>query len=283
MDLFSRKTIKELLKKQQIRPSRGLGQHFLISKNALGKFLQAGQFNSEEVVLEIGPGLGVLTKEIASQVKKVVAVEKDLRMCAILKETLAGLSNVRIIQEDILKLNPIPYTLKAYKVVGNLPFYLTAPVIRKFLESERQPREMVFLIQKEVAQRIVARPPKMSILAVSVQVYATAEIISYIKKTAFWPQPKVDAAIIKISPLAKLSLAPRRDLFFKIVKAGFSHPRKQLINNLSNLELNSVKLDRNKVRSWLEKNNIQPEQRAETLSVQDWLNLTKTLNPVRNF
>jgi 16S rRNA (adenine1518-N6/adenine1519-N6)-dimethyltransferase len=162
--------------------------------------------------------------------------------------------------------------------VANLPFYLTAPVIRKFLESDCQPKEMILMVQKEVGQRICAKPPDMNLLAVSVQFYAEPKIISYISKKSFWPQPKVDSAIIKITPLglSEISTIVRlldRDLFFRIVKAGFSQPRKQILNNLSK----KLKLNKEEVKSWLLKNNIQPGQRAETLTIKDWINLTKSL------
>ena len=176
-------------------------------------------------------------------------------------------SNLEIIHTDILKWKA---EIKNYTLVGNIPFYLTAPVIRKFLELENKPKEIIFIIQKEVAQRICAKPPKMSILAVSVQIYAEAKIISYIKRGSFWPKPKIDSAIIKIIP-NKEALNINTDLFFKIVKAGFSQPRKQLINNLNNL-----KKDKEKTKEWLMNNNIKPEQRAETLSIENWTSLLKS-------
>ncbi|GAI15382.1 unnamed protein product, partial [marine sediment metagenome] len=160
-----------------------------------------------------------------------------------------------------------------YKIVGNLPFYLTAPVIRQFLEGvEIRPQHMVLVVQKEVGQRICARPPKMSILSVSVQIYAQPEIISYLSKKSFWPQPKVDSTIIKLK-VKKEKLKIDRELFFRIVKTGFSQPRKQLINNLSK----GLKMERGRVENWLLKNNIQPTQRAETLNINDWLKLTKSV------
>jgi len=272
MNLTSIKDIKDLIKRCDIRPSKGLGQNFLINKAAVKKVIAAAELSNKDTVLEVGPGLGVLTRELGGKVGKVIAVEKDPKMVEILKETLRDFGNIEVIQEDILKLKL--QTPKQYKIVANLPFYLTAPVIRKFLESENPPASMVLVVQKEVGQRICAKVPDMSILAVSVQVYSEPKIISYISKKSFWPQPKVDSVIIKIAPIAKPILA--MDLFFKIVKAGFSQPRKQLINNLSNLELNRVKLNKEKTREWLLKNNIQPSQRAETLTVDDWIKLTKT-------
>ncbi len=274
MSLILKRNLKNLLKRYQIHPLKKLGQNFLIDKSAIKKIIKAAEIGADDIILEIGPGLGNLTQELAKKTKKVIAIEKDPKMVEILKETLKDLKNIKIIKNDILKINPacdIPNT--KYKLVGNLPFYLTAPLIRKFLELKNPPKEMILVVQKEVGQRICAKPPRMSILAISVQIYAKPEIVSYISKKSFWPQPKVDAALIKITPCAKLSLAQRSDLFFKIVKAGFSQPRKQLINNLSK----KLNIERNRVRNWLLKNKIQPTQRAETLSIEDWINLTKTL------
>ncbi len=264
--------MQNLLKKYQLRPSKKLGQNFLIDKGAIKKVIKTTDLKTKDVILEIGPGLGVLTKELVKKARKVMAVEKDSKMVEILKETLRNFNNVKIVQGDILKFRiQIP---KQYKVVGNLPFYLTAPVIRKFLEAKKPPKEMILIVQKEVGQRICARPPDMNLLAVSVQFYAKPEIISYVSKKSFWPQPKVDGMILRIAPLinARRKLI-NTDLFFKIVKAGFSQPRKQLINNLSK----GLKTSREKVKNWLLKNRVQPERRAETLSVGDWMLLTKSL------
>lgn len=274
MNLASKGSIKDLLEEHQICPSKHLGQNFLVDKEAVKKIIGAADLNPEDVILEVGPGLGVLTQELAKKVKKVIGIEKDPKMTEILKETLKNCKNVEIVLGDILKIENWKLKIKNYKVVGNLPFYLAAPVIRQFLEVENPPKEMVLVIQKEVGQRICAKPPDMSILAVSVQIYAKPEIISYISKKSFWPSPKVDSAIIQIMPLMNTDKKLiNADLFFKVAKAGFSQPRKQLINNLSK----ELDLGKEKIQNWLLKNNIQPTQRAETLEVQDWINLTKTI------
>ena len=290
MDLFSKKEIKKLLKKHQISPSKRLGQNFLVDKSVVKKVVDAADLKPEDIILEIGPGIGTLTQKLADRVKKVIAVEKDPNMIAILGETIKRLRNVDLIQTDIRRLkfqitnyksqiNSKIQIPKNYKIVGNLPFYLTAPVIRQLLErTDARRLYAVFVVQKEVGQRICAKPPRMSMLAVSVQVYAETKIMGYIPKKSFWPQPKVDAAIIKILPLKIKShdrriSSQRRNLFFKVVKAGFSQPRKQLINNLSK----GLKLNRVKVENWLKKNSIQPTRRAETLEVQDWIKLTKSI------
>lgn len=269
------RTVKKLLKKYGIYPSKRLGQNFLIDKRIFQKIIKAANLSKNDIVLEIGPGIGNLTLELAKEVKKIVAIEKDKKMCEALKEILINLNikNVEIINQDILRVDPKLYTLKSYKIVANLPYYITSPVIRKFLEMEKQPKEMILMVQKEVAKRICAKPPKMSILAVSVQFYAKPEIISFVSKRSFWPQPKVDSTIIKITPCRSVhTIGVNPLLFFKIVKAGFSHPRKQLINNFSK----KLKINKEKIKNWLLENRIQPSQRAETLTLKDWLNLTNS-------
>ncbi len=271
MDLTSKRTIKQLFRKYHFRPSKRLGQYFLISKSVLKKIIEAASLNLKDVVIEIGPGMGTLTEELAKRAKKVVAIEKDAKMCEVLKETLKDFKNVEVIQEDILAagFRPLPAN---YKVVANLPYYITSPVIRKFLEAKNPPVLMVLMVQKEIAKRICSEPPRMSLLSVSVQFYAKPQVLSYVSKKSFWPQPKVDSAIIKLK-VKSSKLKVDKDLFFNIVKAGFSHPRKQIINNLSK----GLSLSREKVKIWLEKNKISPTQRAETLSVNDWKHLTRSI------
>ena len=258
-----------VFKKYSIKPKKSLGQNFLTNKSIVKKIIKAASLKPNDTILEIGPGFGVLTKEIAKVVKKVIAIEKDKKMCAVLTEELKDYNNVKIINKDILN---YPLRIKDYKVVANLPFYITSPVIRKLLEEKNKPKEMILMVQKEVAQKITAKPPKMSILAVSVQIYANAKILFYISKDYFYPKPKVDAAILKIVQRSNADLTDI-DKFFKIVKAGFKAPRKQLINNLSK----ELKLEKEQTTIWLEKNDISPTQRAETLTIQDWISLCKML------
>ncbi len=283
MDLFSIKTIKELLKQEEQKPKKSLGQNFLISKDVLARILGAAELSWTDTVLEIGPGIGTLTRGLAQSAKQVIAVEKDPAMVEILKETTKDLPNVEIVSGDILKQNlpsaSYPHLAEGkfaeskFKVVANLPYYITSPVIRMFLEAADKPKLLVLMVQKEVAQRICAKPPDMSLLAVAVQFYATPSIVSYVKKSCFWPQPKVDSAIIKIVPklaLGKALLAEGK--FFEVVKAGFKQPRKQLGNNLAQ----GLKLSRQQVEAWLSQAGIQPTQRAETLSIENWVSLAKS-------
>jgi len=275
-NLPSKREIKEVLRDHGVYPSKKLGQNFIIDKSVIKKFLKAADLKLKDTVLEIGPGPGNLTQEIAGSVRRVIAVEKDPMLVKILKDELRtkNVKNVEVIEGDILK---IPYSIfnlpHSYKVMGNLPFYLASPVIRKFLENKTPPGQMVFFIQKEVAQRICARPPYMNLLAVSVQFYAKPEIVGYVSKKSFWPQPKVDSAIIKISIDETQKPNAYANLFFQIVRAGFSQPRKQLINNLAK----KLKLNKEETVGWLKKNKVQPNQRAETLEIKDWINLSQSL------
>jgi len=229
MDLTSPTTIKEILSKYSARPSKGLGQNFLIDKNVLKKIIGAADLNKNDVVLEVGPGIGTLTQELAKNAKKVIAVEKDKIMIKILGETLKDYKNIEIINGDILRILNFKFSIlnqnlisqfSNYKVVSNIPYYLTSPLIRKFLESDNKPSEIILMVQKEVAQRICSKPPDMSLLAVSVQFYADVKIISYVSKNCFWPSPKVDSAIIKIIP-GRIKIKLTQFYFLKLLKPDF--------------------------------------------------------------
>jgi len=265
---------KYLSLKYKVYPKKRLGQNFLADKNVLEKIIKAGNITSEDIILEIGPGTGILTRELVKKAKKVIAIEKDPAMVEILRERFKEIKNLEIVQKDILKMDP---PQKPYKIIANLPYYITSPLIRKFLEEKRKPTLMVLMVQKEVGQRICAIPPEMSLLAVCIQFYSEPKIISYVSKKAFWPKPKVDSAIIEIKPKSKIVPC---ETFFEIVKAGFCHPRKQILNTLSTkLALgtqNEVKSNKERIRDWLLKNKIDPSQRPETLRVEDWIKLAKT-------
>lgn len=267
MDILTPTQIKELLKKYDASPKKGLGQNFLINKGVLLKIIKAADLKKSDIVLEVGPGLGILTKELAKEADKVIAVEKDHNMVRILKETLKDIPNVTIIQADILKMSPDKLP-KNYKIVANLPYYISAHFIRRFLEEvTHKPSSMTLLLQKEVAERITASPPRMHLLSVAVQAYAKATIVSSIHPDSFWPSPKVDSALVHLSCYQKE--LPK--IFFKVVKAGFLHPRRQLVNNLKE----GLELTREEVEAWLKKCNINPTQRAERLTVDDWINLSQ--------
>jgi 16S rRNA (adenine1518-N6/adenine1519-N6)-dimethyltransferase len=270
------KFLKKILKDYRAFPIKRLGQNFLIDKKVMRKIVEASEISKKDTVLEVGAGIGNLTLELAKRAKKVIAVEKDKRMVEILKENLRDFKNVEIIAGDIREtfLTIVQNITRDYKIVANIPYYLTSYLIRKFLETKKRPKLMVLMVQKEVAERICAKSPKMNLLAVSVQFFAKPEIVSFVSKNCFWPKPKVDSAIVKISNLKTKTPKPKKDLFFKIVKAGFSHPRKQLINNLSE----GLKMNKKIVRDWLLNCKIFPEKRAENLTIEDWKKLTSSAN-----
>ncbi len=272
--------IQSLIKKYNFRPIKRLGQNFLVDKKVLEKIIEAAGLSSQDIVLEIGPGLGILTAELAKRVKKVVAVEKDKKMCEALAHVLnvESVENVQIVHGDALRFERLERLerFEHYKLVANLPYYITSPVIRKFLETENPPQEMVLMVQKEVAQRICAKPPQMNLLAVAVQFYAEPKIISYVSKNSFWPQPKVDSAIIKIIPKPIPKIETRQ--FFNIVKTGFSSKRKMLKNNLEKKLKINPPAGGQKIKVIFEQLNINPKIRAENLSVQDWVKLYEKIH-----
>ncbi|HOK35188.1 MAG TPA: 16S rRNA (adenine(1518)-N(6)/adenine(1519)-N(6))-dimethyltransferase RsmA [Candidatus Pacearchaeota archaeon] len=257
-----------MLSNVNFKPKKYLGQNFLKDREVLKEITKAAEIQPDDIILEIGPGFGILTEELTKKAKKVIAIEKDERLVKILKEKFKDFKNIEIIQGDVLKLTTENLQLTTnYKVVANLPYYITSPVIRKFLETENPPKLMVLMVQKEVAQRICSKPPKMSLLSIACQLYSKPKIVKIIKKDCFWPKPKVDSAIIKlITNNLKFITNEFREEFFKIVKAGFSSSRKQLKNNLK-------KIFGDKTNEVLVKAGIDPARRAETLSVEDWMKI----------
>jgi len=261
--------IAKNFKKYKIRPSKKLGQNFLIDKSVLRKIIEAANLSSQDIILEVGPGLGILTIELAKRVNKIIAIEKDETLHRILEGILKGrnIKNVKLINADILKIPNSKLLINNYKLIANLPYYITSPVIRKFLEIEARPKLMVLMVQKEVAERICAKPGEMSLLSVSVQFYGRPKIIAYVSKKSFYPQPKVDSAVLIITPRPVPQINPQK--FFQIVKIGFSSKRKMLINNLSQ----KLKIQKPKLKTLLKKIGINPQARAENLSINNWLKL----------
>ena len=268
--------IKQLLNKYGIKPNKRMGQNFLIDNSVLEKIIAAAEISRNDTILEIGPGLGTLTLALAKKAKKIIAVEKDKNLVRILNDELGikNIENVEVVNEDALRIFNFQFSIfnkfsiPNYKVVANLPYYITSPVIRKFLEAENQPELMILMVQKEVAERICAKPGKMSILAIAVQFYAEPEIISIVSKTSFYPQPKVDSAIIKISPQKNLPEI-NTEKFFKMIRAGFSAKRKFLVNNLKK----EFGVRGSKFEDVFNKIKIDVKSRAENLSVEDWINI----------
>lgn len=253
-----------------------LGQNFLQDMAVLEKIIQTSDLKEGDFVVEIGPGEGVLTEQLIKYAKRVVAIELDDKLIPTLTEKFQNIPNIEIIHADILTIN-LPELLtenaiSKYKLIANIPYYITSPIIRLFLEQPRQPQEIVLMVQKEVAQRIVAKAGQNSILSISVQYYASAEIMFEVSKYAFSPVPKVDSAVIKIIPERKFNKELDK-AFFKIIKAGFSAKRKTLVNNLSN----SLQIEKETVEEKLKNLGLDPKVRAQELSVNNWEKLVATL------
>ena len=257
-----------LLKRHGVRAHKGLGQNFLQDPLALEKIVSAAQIQPTETVLEIGPGLGSLTRYLAVSAKEVVAVELDLNLLPLLKAVLTPYPNIRLIHGDILKLSPKDLiTEKDYLVVANIPYYITSAVIRHLLETEVKPRRIVLTVQKEVAERVCAKPGDMSLLALSVQVYGNPRIAAHIPASAFFPEPKVDSAVLCVDIYSAPLIQPElMDTFFRLIKAGFGQKRKTLRNSLSaGLHISPMA-----AADLLTSAGIDPQRRAETLSIDEW-------------
>lgn len=264
-----------LLKRYDLHPHKGLGQNFLEDSLALKKIVSAAEIQATDTILEIGPGLGSLTRYLAIAAKEVVAVELDLNLLPPLKAVLTPYPNVRLVHADILKLALKDLIAEGnYLVVANIPYYITSAVIRHLLENEPEPRRIVLTVQKEVAQRICAEPGDMSLLALSVQVYGKPRIAAEIPAEAFFPAPKVDSAVlvVDIYPFPQIE-KELLDTFFKLIKAGFSQKRKTLRNSLSS----GLRISPAEAAELLTTANINPQRRAETLSIEEWERLSKKL------
>jgi 16S rRNA (adenine1518-N6/adenine1519-N6)-dimethyltransferase len=266
------------MKLEKLKARKNLGQNFLKDDAVLQRIVEAANLSKEDTVIEIGPGKGVLTEKLAKVCKKVVAIEIDESLIKILDSRFRGNDKAEIIHEDILKIN-LPelikrlnvQTPKSYKIVANLPYYITSPIIRLFLETEYPPQEMILMVQKEVAERITAKAGDMSILAVSVQYYAQPEYLFTVSREAFEPKPKVDSAVIKIVHIVRSKEETK--IFFSIVRAGFSAKRKTLVNNLSN----GLSVDKKEIEEKIISLGFSKNTRAQELGVEDWKSLQKLL------
>ena len=257
-----------LLKKYGLRADKRLGQNYLQDSNAFEKIVEAAEIQSTDTVLEIGPGLGSLTRYLSVSAQQVVAVELDAKLIPVLLAILKPYPNVRLIQGDILEFTPKELELPPdYLVAANIPYNITSAIVRHLLESEPKPRRMILTVQKEVAERICATPPDMSLLALSVQVYGTPRIMAHIPAEAFFPAPKVDSAVVRIEICPESLIPyPLLPIFFKLIKAGFGQKRKTLRNSLSA----GLKISTMEAESLLAKAEIDPKRRAETLSLKEW-------------
>ena len=268
--------LRRSLRDLGLRPKKSLGQHFLVDVDVLQSILEASDLSAQDIVVEVGPGLGVLTKEIAQRVQKVVAVEADGKLASALREILPPFSNASVVHADILQTDPAILLRRegsqppAYKVIADLPYYITSAVLRHFLESSAKPCCMVVMVQKEVGEAIVAEPGSMSLLAVSVQLYGKPVIIEHVSSKSFYPSPKVDSVILRIDLYEHQAVeVPSVEGFFEVVKAGFSAPRKQLRNALAQ----GLRLAPSDAAVLLDEVGIDSRRRAESLSLSEWAEL----------
>lgn len=280
-DLANPTTVRLLMQSAGLAARTSKGQHFLVDRSVLEKIVAAAQLEPYDRVLEIGPGLGVLTVELAGRAKKVLAVELDAHLADILQTVVTPYPNVSVAVGNILDWSSEQIAERlggSFKIVANVPYLITNVLFRKFLTASPQPTELVWLIQKEVAERICAKPGQMSVLAVSVQLYGTPEYIATVGRGSFSPAPKVDSAIIRVSHLRPWSAVPGTDglaekKFWQVVKIGFSSPRKQLPNNLAA----GLCREKSVISERLTELGIDPQARPQELAVDDWLGLAKNL------
>ncbi|MBN1429314.1 MAG: ribosomal RNA small subunit methyltransferase A [Anaerolineae bacterium] len=262
------------LAQRGLTPKKSLGQNFMVEENVLAQMVDAADIGPQDAVLEVGAGLGALTGYLAARARRVIALEIDGRFIDVLEQTFGKQAHVEIVQADILQTDVD--TLMAedrgcYKLVANLPYYITSAIIRLLLEGSSPPQSMVFTVQYEVAERLCAAPGKMSLLAVGVQFYGQPQIMARLKPGVFYPRPSVDSALVRIVPHLDgppLSQENQKH-FFRIVRAGFSQPRKQLKNSLSA----GLHLSPDAVVHWIGQAGLDPGRRAEALSIEEWMAL----------
>jgi 16S rRNA (adenine1518-N6/adenine1519-N6)-dimethyltransferase len=289
--------VRAALRALELRPTRGMGQNFLIDPAALGAIIGAAELTPDTTVIEVGPGLGVLTWELLNQAGHVVAVELDRRLAARLHEEFPDHPKLTIIQSDILNLAPeqilddhrppttdhpphanddslssVVSRRSSYKVVANLPYAITSAALRHFLEAAHKPELMVVLVQSEVAERIAARPGDLSVLAHSVQIYAEPQILARVPASSFWPAPAVDSAVLRLRMRPKPAVDVDIRLLLRLIKAGFLQARKKLSNALpTGLAAMGVRIDKQHAIAALEAAGVDPGRRAETVTLDEWV------------
>jgi 16S rRNA (adenine1518-N6/adenine1519-N6)-dimethyltransferase len=276
--IASRKVTQHILKTFNLRADKRLGQNFLVDENVVKNIALASELKEEDLVLEVGPGIGTLTQALAETGASVTAVELDKRLIPVLSKTLEGYKNINVINDDILKLD-INKALggKTFKVAANLPYYITTPIIFSFLEQNLPVERLVVMVQKEVAMRMVAKPGSKiyGVLSVSIQYYTRPEIAFIVPAKSFIPAPNVDSAVVVCKKRAVPPVDVDEKIFFRTVKAAFSVRRKMLNNALKNMGITSEQ-----AKEWLALAGIDSKRRGETLSIEEFANLANTFNKI---
>lgn len=280
--LSSHRATKEIVNKHNFKFSKSLGQNFLIDDNVIDKILEGSRLSETDKIIEVGPGIGTLTREMGKTAQKVVAIEIDKTLIPILEETLADLENVEVVNEDILKVD-IQGLIKEkldggpVKLIANLPYYITTPIVMKFLEEDIPVTDIVVMVQKEVADRMNAKPSTKDYgaLSVAVQYYCDTEIVAKAPRHMFVPQPNVDSIVIGLHVRSEKKYeVDNEEIFFKTVKASFGQRRKTLLNSLGGLGF----LTKDQIKEALQAANIDAKRRGETLSIDEFANLANEIN-----
>ena len=278
---------RQLLRQFGVKPKKSLGQHFLIDETVLERILSTAELSPGDIVVEVGPGLGILTEGLAKQGARVIAVELDSKLVTLLKRRLAAFPDVEIIHADILRVTPrqilqeklaLSALFHGYKVIANLPYYITSPVLRHFLEASLKPSMMVIMVQSEVGEAIAATLGKMSLLSVRTQLYSKPTIVARVPAKSFYPPPKVNSLVLRLDVYSHLpiEISDVTD-FLDTVSCGFSSPRKQLRNSLAQ----ALEMPPDQVVLLLEKAGVEAKRRAETLSLEEWSKVWKIFAPFR--
>lgn len=254
------------LRARGLAPKKSLGQNFLRDRSYLARILAAAEIGPGDDVLEIGAGTGILTEALAGQARRVVAIELDDGLYGMLSEQFQGASQVTIWHGDALTFDPCAHFEGRYKLIANIPYYITGPLLRRFLEADCPPHLLVLMVQREVAERMAAAPPHLSLLGVSVQYYAGVKIVARVPAGAFYPVPRVDSAIVRLAPHRRATHDPAQQAFFAVARAGFGTRRKQLINALGH----GLAIPREAAASLLDCAGVEAGRRAETLSIGEW-------------
>lgn len=290
MKPYTRNAVREISEKHGFRRADSLGQNFLVDRNIIEEIIDAAELTENTLVIEIGPGMGALTQVAAEKAGKVIAVEIDRHLIPVLGEVVGHLDNVEIINQDILKtdINELidsekknfatsDHEIDKVVILGNLPYYITTPIIMGILERQIEMDTMVIMMQKEVAERIVATPggKTYGALSIACQFFCETNYVTTVPRTVFQPQPKVDSAVLRLDKRAELPWeigAGGWKLFFEVVRAGFNRRRKTLLNALT-----ALGMDKTELRSILDEAGIEPSRRAETLSIQEFANVANAI------